>query len=144
MNGVTGDDLSLKTTPNANCGTGYDEWYEFWTYSSSSTSQSIACLHPMTMNWAEFILEAPPGYCGTSGTYSSGGNYYCQLPEFNESGSALGFTGNLCNNGGTCRGLDTNTDNVVGYYIYQGTQDTTTSAISGGTSWTETWDSSVN
>jgi len=144
MSGVSGQDITMETGVNANCGSNGDGWYQFWTLGSDNTSQSIACLATLSMNYGAYIFEAPASICGSSGTYNSGGFHFCQIPEFNDSGSALTYTGNICNHGGTCRGINTNTDAVTGYYIYQGTQDTTTSSISGGTSWTETWDTSIN
>ena len=95
------------------------------------------------MTFGDYIFEAPTG-CGTNGTYYYNGEYFCQIPDFSYSSGGLGYTGHICNYGLTCRGIDTNADAVTGYYIDQGAQDTTTSSISSGTSWTETWDSSVN
>ncbi|MCL5106426.1 MAG: hypothetical protein M1331_03470, partial [Candidatus Marsarchaeota archaeon] len=66
-------------------------------------------------------------------------NGFYQIPEV----SSMNFTGNICNNTGVCRNINSNSDPIQDYYIQHNSQDTSTAPIaSGGNAWIEKWLSS--
>lgn len=131
---LSGNTVNMTTEPMANCANTGDDWYQFWKLGGSSTSQAIGCDSPTNIYYGWYIFESPAG-CSGSGCYS--GLY--QIPEV----SSMSFTGNICNNVGTCRNINSNSDPIQGYYIQHNSQDTSTGTISsGGNSWTESWLSS--
>ena len=132
-----GNTIAMKTEPIANCLNGGDQWWQYWTIGSTGTSQEIGC-DPNNLAQGWFIFESP-GPCSGRGCFdSSQFGYVYQIPEF----SSVSFTGNICNNVGTCSNINSDTNGV--YYIQHNSQDTSTSSISGGSSgsWTESWLSS--
>ncbi len=135
-----GQTVTLETKlSSANCGSGGDIWEEVWTNGTNSKYQSIGCDKTSSDYYSMFIFESPAGCLGASGCYTFGGNSYFQLPDF----STVSFTGNICGySGGSCVGIDTNNNPVSANYIEHNSQDTSTSSISNGNSWTIGWLSS--
>jgi hypothetical protein len=138
MNGVQGQTINMTTKTTSNCvpsggGTG-DQWSEIWTIGSSSTMQGIQCVGTSTENYGWYVLESPQGCSGNSNGCYYG---YYQLPDF----STVTYTSYICDNS-NCAGIGTNYNPTSGYYIQHNSQDTSTSSISGGTTWTESWLSS--
>ena len=141
MNGVSGQTIKMTTQIVTDyCAPGGAVsylWDQFWQIGSSSTSQTIYCdnltQYAITYGW--YIFESP-GDCGTlPGSYDG----YCEIPQFSYNGNPLAFSGYICGQYNDCpRPINTNYDQVNGYYIQHRNVDTGTSQIgSDGASWTE-------
>jgi hypothetical protein len=137
-----GQTITMETDVSGNCGTNGDEWTQYWVIGSDNTSQNLTCLTVASMTYGWYIFESVENDLTCTGGYQDI-YYYCQIPKFSYNGNPVSFTGNICSNT-NCEGINSNAgNNVVGYYIDQTTQDTSTSSISSGNAWTEGWVSSV-
>lgn len=143
MNGVMDQNIMLDLYPNGNCGpTGAgDAWFMYWQEGSDYTYQVVHCAKYQSETYGWYVFESPAtssaGSCYDGG-YKYGSYYLCQIPKVP---TGLSYTGNICDeeSGGTCRGINTNSDPVQGYYMEHTTKDMSTSSITGGNSWDENY-----
>ncbi len=139
--------MTTTITGNAQCGTNGpagDQWSEEWTVGSNYKTQYIACREVGSMTYGWYIFESPANNSQCTSGYYDSGSYLCQIPKFSQSGSAISFTGNICDPSGPCENININSNPIQAYYVDQSTQNTNTGTIAAsGNAWTEGWISST-